>query len=89
MVGAQAVVLGRSKIVGSPAAELLKWNNATVTICHSKTRNLPLIVSRRYLNVNQLYPHKKVKIIPCYNCSTQYLLSNDHPRTIIHIGISS
>lgn len=38
--GAQAVVLGRSKIVGTPAAELLKWNHATVTVCHSKTRNL-------------------------------------------------
>ncbi|KAL2730486.1 hypothetical protein V1477_016297 [Vespula maculifrons] len=45
IVGAQAVVLGRSKIVGTPAAELLKWHNATVTICHSKTKNLPEIVS--------------------------------------------
>ncbi|GLV43503.1 pugilist [Carabus blaptoides fortunei] len=40
MSGAQAVVLGRSKIVGTPAAELLKWNNATVTVCHSRTKNL-------------------------------------------------
>ncbi|KAH9423511.1 C-1-tetrahydrofolate synthase, cytoplasmic [Dermatophagoides pteronyssinus] len=39
--GAQAVVLGRSKIVGSPMAQLLVWNNATVTICHSRTKNLP------------------------------------------------
>ncbi|XP_043669977.1 C-1-tetrahydrofolate synthase, cytoplasmic isoform X2 [Vespula pensylvanica] len=46
IVGAQAVVLGRSKIVGTPAAELLKWHNATVTICHSKTKNLPEIVSQ-------------------------------------------
>ncbi|KAI4468920.1 c-1-tetrahydrofolate synthase cytoplasmic-related [Holotrichia oblita] len=38
--GAEAVVLGRSKIVGTPVAELLKWNHATVTVCHSKTRNL-------------------------------------------------
>lgn len=45
IVGAQAVVLGRSKIVGTPAAELLKWHNATVTVCHSKTKNLPEIVS--------------------------------------------
>ncbi|KAH8312464.1 hypothetical protein KR044_010867 [Drosophila immigrans] len=43
IAGAQAVVLGRSKIVGTPAAELLKWNNATVTVCHSKTRNLEQI----------------------------------------------
>ncbi|XP_030765230.1 C-1-tetrahydrofolate synthase, cytoplasmic isoform X2 [Sitophilus oryzae] len=38
--GAEAVVLGRSKIVGTPISELLKWHNATVTICHSKTRLL-------------------------------------------------
>ncbi|KAH8312465.1 hypothetical protein KR044_010866, partial [Drosophila immigrans] len=39
IAGTHAVVLGRSKVVGTPAAELLKWNNATVTVCHSKTRN--------------------------------------------------
>ncbi|CAG9761362.1 unnamed protein product [Ceutorhynchus assimilis] len=38
--GADVVVLGRSKIVGTPAAELLKWHHATVTVCHSKTKNL-------------------------------------------------
>ncbi|XP_076235203.1 pug C-1-tetrahydrofolate synthase, cytoplasmic [Calliopsis andreniformis] len=46
IAGAQAVVLGRSKIVGTPIAELLKWNNATVTVCHSKTKNLPQVVSQ-------------------------------------------
>lgn len=45
IVGARAVVLGRSKIVGTPASELLKWNHATVTVCHSKTKNLPDVVS--------------------------------------------
>lgn len=45
IAGAQAVVIGRSKIVGTPISELLKWHNATVTICHSKTRDLPQIVS--------------------------------------------
>lgn len=39
--GAKAVVIGRSKIVGTPMAELLKWNHATVTTCHSRTANLP------------------------------------------------
>jgi len=34
------VVLGRSKIVGTPVAELLKWHHATVTVCHSKSKNL-------------------------------------------------
>lgn len=46
IAGAQAVVLGRSKIVGTPVAELLKWHNATVTVCHSKTKNLPQVVSQ-------------------------------------------
>lgn len=36
--GSEAVVVGRSKIVGSPVAEMLKWNHATVTSCHSKTK---------------------------------------------------
>lgn len=38
--GANAVVLGRSNIVGMPAALLLVGRNATVTICHSKTRDI-------------------------------------------------
>lgn len=38
--GSSAVVLGRSKIVGSPMADLLVWNDATVTKCHSRTRDL-------------------------------------------------
>ncbi len=41
--GAHAVVLGRSNIVGMPAALLLIGRNATVTVCHSRTRNLPEI----------------------------------------------
>jgi methylenetetrahydrofolate dehydrogenase (NADP+)/methenyltetrahydrofolate cyclohydrolase len=44
--GANAVVLGRSDIVGKPMALLLMHANATVTICHSKTRNLPETVRR-------------------------------------------
>ncbi len=41
--GANAVVLGRSNIVGMPLALLLVKRNATVTICHSRTKNLPEI----------------------------------------------
>ena len=41
--GAHAVVLGRSDIVGKPVSVLLLQQNATVTICHSKTRDLPAI----------------------------------------------
>ena len=38
--GKRAVVLGRSKIVGAPMSDLLTWNHATVTVCHSKTADL-------------------------------------------------
>lgn len=38
--GAHAVVVGRSKLLGSPMANLLTSANATVTICHSRTKNL-------------------------------------------------
>ncbi|XP_078591798.1 C-1-tetrahydrofolate synthase, cytoplasmic-like isoform X1 [Branchiostoma floridae x Branchiostoma japonicum] len=38
--GKNAVVVGRSKIVGAPMSELLTWNHATVTVCHSHTKNL-------------------------------------------------
>jgi len=38
--GCNAVVIGRSDIVGKPVAMLLLNNNATVTVCHSKTRNI-------------------------------------------------
>jgi methylenetetrahydrofolate dehydrogenase (NADP+) / methenyltetrahydrofolate cyclohydrolase len=44
--GANAVVLGRSDIVGKPMAILLMQANATVTICHSKTRDLKDVVRR-------------------------------------------
>jgi len=44
--GAQAVVLGRSKIVGAPMSDLLLWANATVTVCHSKTADLKAEVGK-------------------------------------------
>ncbi|MGH7256309.1 MAG: bifunctional methylenetetrahydrofolate dehydrogenase/methenyltetrahydrofolate cyclohydrolase FolD [Nitrospirales bacterium] len=43
IAGTRAVVVGRSNIVGKPAALLLLHRNATVTICHSKTKDLPAI----------------------------------------------
>jgi methylenetetrahydrofolate dehydrogenase (NADP+)/methenyltetrahydrofolate cyclohydrolase len=42
--GARAVVIGRSNIVGKPMALLLLAEHATVTICHSRTRDLPGVV---------------------------------------------
>ncbi len=44
--GKEAVVVGRSPILGKPVAMLLLNENATVTICHSRTRNLPDIIRR-------------------------------------------
>jgi len=41
--GKHAVVIGRSNLVGKPVAALLLQQNATVTICHSKTNNLPAL----------------------------------------------
>jgi len=46
MTGLNAVVIGRSNIVGKPVAMLLLQNNCTVTICHSKTKDLAAITSR-------------------------------------------
>jgi methylenetetrahydrofolate dehydrogenase (NADP+) / methenyltetrahydrofolate cyclohydrolase len=42
--GVNAVVIGRSNIVGKPVAQLLLAENATVTIAHSKTKDLPAVV---------------------------------------------
>jgi methylenetetrahydrofolate dehydrogenase (NADP+)/methenyltetrahydrofolate cyclohydrolase len=44
--GREAVIVGRSDIVGKPAAMLLLNSNATVTVCHSKTRDLPATCRR-------------------------------------------
>jgi methylenetetrahydrofolate dehydrogenase (NADP+)/methenyltetrahydrofolate cyclohydrolase len=44
--GAEAVVVGRSKLVGVPVARLLLGANATVTSCHSRTRDLPAVCRR-------------------------------------------
>ncbi len=44
--GAKAVVVGRSDLVGKPLAQLLLERNATVTVCHSRTRDLGAVCSR-------------------------------------------
>ncbi len=46
VAGAQAVVIGRSNLVGRPVAGLLLAADATVTVCHSRTRDLPAVVGR-------------------------------------------
>ena len=44
--GAHAVIIGRSNIVGKPLAKCLLNKNATVTVCHSKTKNLPEVTKQ-------------------------------------------
>jgi methylenetetrahydrofolate dehydrogenase (NADP+)/methenyltetrahydrofolate cyclohydrolase len=44
--GAEAVVIGRSNLFGKPMAQLLLGANATVTMCHSRTRDLPEVCRR-------------------------------------------
>jgi methylenetetrahydrofolate dehydrogenase (NADP+)/methenyltetrahydrofolate cyclohydrolase len=46
IAGKEAVVIGRSNIVGKPVFHLLLKENATVTICHSRTKNLPEVCRR-------------------------------------------
>jgi methylenetetrahydrofolate dehydrogenase (NADP+) / methenyltetrahydrofolate cyclohydrolase len=46
IAGREAVVVGRSDIVGKPVAMLLLNGNSTVTVCHSKTRDLPAVCRR-------------------------------------------
>jgi methylenetetrahydrofolate dehydrogenase (NADP+)/methenyltetrahydrofolate cyclohydrolase len=51
LAGIDAVVIGRSNIVGKPLAQLLLRENATVTVAHSKTRDLPAVCRRADLLV--------------------------------------
>ena len=51
LTGLEAVVVGRSNIVGKPVAQLLLQENCTVTICHSRTRDLPEVCRRADLLV--------------------------------------
>jgi methylenetetrahydrofolate dehydrogenase (NADP+) / methenyltetrahydrofolate cyclohydrolase len=59
--GAEAVVLGRSNIVGLPAAMLLIHRNATVTVCHSRTKDLPGVCRRADILVAAVGRPKMVK----------------------------
>lgn len=59
--GKRAVIIGRSKIVGKPAALMLLERNATVTICHSRTADLPSEISRADIVVAAIGKPKFVK----------------------------
>jgi len=61
MEGANAVVLGRSNIVGMPVALLLVERNATVTICHSRTKDLPGVIRQADILIAAVGRPKMVK----------------------------
>ncbi|OAF65314.1 hypothetical protein A3Q56_06960 [Intoshia linei] len=46
VIGKHAVVLGRSKVIGMPIANILSWLDATVTLCHNKTVDIENIISQ-------------------------------------------
>ena len=54
IAGARAVVIGRSDIVGKPMALLLLHRNATVTVCHSRTQDLPRVASEADILVSAI-----------------------------------
>lgn len=55
--GANAVVIGRSDIVGNPVASMLRNADATVTQCHSKTRNLEAIVCEVLITTGRFHSY--------------------------------
>ncbi len=59
--GANAVVIGRSNIVGKPVSLMLQRKNATVTMCHSKTRNLKQICQQADILVSAVGVPRLVK----------------------------
>ena len=59
--GKEAVVLGRSNIVGLPVAMLLLHRNATITICHSRTKDLPAVCRRADILIAAVGRPKMVK----------------------------
>lgn len=58
--GKHAVVIGRSHLVGRPVAELLLQKDATVTICHSRTKNLPDITKQADILISAVGKEKLV-----------------------------
>lgn len=75
--GANVVVLGRSLVVGKPLSMMLLQENATVTICHSKTRNLQEIARQADIVVAAM---GKAKLV-----TADYLSSNS---VVIDVGIN-
>ncbi len=61
MAGLEAIIVGRSNLVGKPMAQLLLREHCTVTIAHSRTRNLPEVVRRADIVVAAVGKPKMIK----------------------------
>ena len=72
--GADAVVVGRSDIVGKPVALLLLHRSATVTVCHSRTRDLPEVTRRADILVAAV--------------GRPRMITPDKVKTVIDVGIN-
>jgi hypothetical protein len=72
--GAHAVVLGRSDIVGSPVAAMLRNRDATVTQCHSYTKDLPDIVIIRLCLAPSTLLNTIFSLLPSSNLLILWLL---------------
>ena len=59
--GKEAVIVGRSPILGKPVAMMLLNENATVTICHSKTQDLPNVIKKADIVVGAVGKPKFIK----------------------------
>jgi len=77
MKGKEAVVIGRSMVVGKPMSMLLLGENATVTVCHSRTENLPGVCKRADILVAAI---GKAKMI-----TTDYIKPG---ATVMDVGIN-
>jgi methylenetetrahydrofolate dehydrogenase (NADP+) / methenyltetrahydrofolate cyclohydrolase len=77
MSGKEAVVIGRSMVVGKPMSMLLLGENATVTVCHSKTQDLPGVCRRADILVAAI---GKAKMI-----TKDYIKNN---ATVMDVGIN-
>jgi methylenetetrahydrofolate dehydrogenase (NADP+)/methenyltetrahydrofolate cyclohydrolase len=77
MSGKEAVIIGRSMVVGKPQAMLLLGENATVTVCHSKTKDLPGVCRRADILVAAI---GKAKMI-----TTDYIKPG---ATVMDVGIN-
>ena len=92
--GANVVVLGRSMVVGKPAAMLLLAENATVTICHSRTKDLPKVCAEADVLVAGVGRARMVKAKPegggiCGDVDTDDVVGKASMVTPVPAGVGS